>query len=54
MASTFFGGGTIWTGVEGQTTDAFLVVDGGVAAVGERARERAATTAGLWARHDDE
>jgi predicted amidohydrolase YtcJ len=42
MASTFFGGGIVWTGVDGHTTDALLVVDGVVAAVGERARERAA------------
>jgi predicted amidohydrolase YtcJ len=41
MPSTFFGGGTIWTGVNGQVTDALLVVDGVVGAVGERARELA-------------
>ena len=41
MASTLFGGGTIWTGVDGQATDALLVVDGVVQAVGEQARELA-------------
>ncbi|HET6736995.1 amidohydrolase, partial [Mycobacterium sp.] len=41
MSSTFFHGGTIWTGVDGQVTDALLVVDGVVQALGERARERA-------------
>jgi len=38
VSSTFFAGGTVWTGVNGQTTDALLVVDGVVQAVGERAR----------------
>ncbi len=42
VPSTFFAGGTIWTGVNGQTTDALLVVDGVVQAVGERARSLAA------------
>jgi predicted amidohydrolase YtcJ len=42
MPSTFFGGGTIWTGVNGQTTDALLVVDGVVQAMGEQARSLAA------------
>ncbi|MDT7731688.1 MAG: hypothetical protein QOK45_1941, partial [Mycobacterium sp.] len=42
MPSTFFAGGTIWTGVNGQTTDALLVVDRAVQAVGERARSLAA------------
>jgi predicted amidohydrolase YtcJ len=41
MASTIFGGGTIWTGVDGQTTEALLVVDGLVLAVGTEARELA-------------
>ncbi len=42
VPSTFFAGGTIWTGVNGQTTDALLVVDGVVQAVGEQARSLAA------------
>jgi predicted amidohydrolase YtcJ len=42
VPSTFFAGGTIWTGVNGQTTDALLVVDEAVQAVGERARSLAA------------
>ena len=42
VPSTFFAGGTIWTGVNGQTTDALLVVDGVVQAMGERARSLAA------------
>jgi predicted amidohydrolase YtcJ len=42
VPSTFFAGGTIWTGVNGQTTDALLVVEGAVQAVGERARSLAA------------
>jgi hypothetical protein len=42
VPSTFFAGGTIWTGVNGQTTDALLVVDRAVQAVGERARSLAA------------
>ena len=42
VTSTFFGGGTIWTGVDGQTTDALLVVDGLVLAVGTGARELSA------------
>ena len=37
VSSTFFRGGTIWTGVNGETTDALLVVDGAVRAVGEAA-----------------
>jgi predicted amidohydrolase YtcJ len=37
VSSTFFRGGTIWTGVNGQTTDALLVVDGTVQALGEAA-----------------
>jgi predicted amidohydrolase YtcJ len=37
VSSTFFRGGTIWTGVNGETTDALLVVDGAVQAVGEAA-----------------
>jgi predicted amidohydrolase YtcJ len=37
----FFSGGTIWTGADGQTTDAVLVVDGVVQALGDDARERA-------------
>lgn len=41
MTSTFFHGGPIWTGVDGQTTDALLVVDGLVLAVGPGARELA-------------
>lgn len=41
VTSTLFGGGTIWTGVDGQTTDAVLVVDGVVLAVGSGARELA-------------
>jgi len=42
VSSTFFAGGTIWTGVNGQTTDALLVVDGAVQSVGEQARSQAA------------
>ena len=38
MPSTLFRGGTIWTGVNGQTTDALLVVDGVVQALGKAAR----------------
>lgn len=41
VTSTFFHGGLIWTGVDGQTTDALLVVDGVVLAVGSGARELA-------------
>jgi predicted amidohydrolase YtcJ len=37
VSSTFFRGGTIWTGVNGQTTDALLVVDGTVQALCEAA-----------------
>ena len=37
----YFHGGTIWTGVDGQVTDALLVVDGVVQALGQRATERA-------------
>ncbi|HKP41430.1 hypothetical protein [Mycobacterium sp.] len=33
MPSTLFHGGTIWTGVNGQTTDALLVVEGVVGSV---------------------
>ena len=36
--STLFGGGTIWTGVDGQTTDALLVVDGVVRRSGRGTR----------------
>ena len=42
VPSTFFRGGTIWTGVNGQTTDALLVVDGAVRALGEAAHAQAA------------
>jgi predicted amidohydrolase YtcJ len=42
VPSTFFAGGTIWTGIDGQTTDALLVVDGAVQSVGDRARLLAA------------
>jgi predicted amidohydrolase YtcJ len=42
MPSTFFHGGTIWTGADGHVTDALLVVDGVVQALGERARALAA------------
>jgi predicted amidohydrolase YtcJ len=38
VPSTFFHRGTIWTGVDGQVTDALLVVDGAVRALGEQAR----------------
>ena len=41
VSSTFFRGGTIWTGVNGQTTDALLVVDGTVQALGEAAHGQA-------------
>jgi predicted amidohydrolase YtcJ len=41
VSSTFFHGGTIWTGVNGTKTDALLVVDGTVQALGEAARARA-------------
>jgi predicted amidohydrolase YtcJ len=41
VPSTFFRGGTIWTGVNGQTTDALLVVDGAVRALGEAAHSQA-------------
>lgn len=41
VTSTLFHGGLIWTGVDGQTTDALLVVDGLVLAVGSGARELA-------------
>ncbi|WP_041314982.1 amidohydrolase [Mycobacterium sp. JS623] len=41
MSSTFFHGGTIWTGVNGTITDALLVVDGTVQALGETARAQA-------------
>ena len=41
VPSTFFRGGTIWTGVNGQTTDALLVADGAVRAVGEAAQSQA-------------
>jgi predicted amidohydrolase YtcJ len=41
VSSTFFHGGTIWTGVDGQVTDALLVVDGVVRALGEQARAHA-------------
>jgi predicted amidohydrolase YtcJ len=42
VPSTFFAGGTIWTGVIGQTTDALLVADGVVQALGEAAYGQAA------------
>jgi predicted amidohydrolase YtcJ len=38
MSATIFRGGTIWTGHHDQTTDALLVVDGVIRAVGESAR----------------
>jgi predicted amidohydrolase YtcJ len=41
VPSTFFHGGTIWTGVEDQVTDALLVVDGAVQAMGEQVRAHA-------------
>jgi len=41
VSSTFFDGGTIWTGVNGTQTDALLVVEGRVQALGEAARARA-------------
>jgi predicted amidohydrolase YtcJ len=41
VSSTFFRGGTIWTGVNGQTTDAVLVVDGVVQALGKAAHAQA-------------
>jgi predicted amidohydrolase YtcJ len=41
VSSTFFDGGTIWTGVNGTQSDALLVVDGRVQALGEAARARA-------------
>ena len=41
VSSTFFRGGTIWTGVNGQTTDALLVIDGAVQALGEAAHAQA-------------
>jgi predicted amidohydrolase YtcJ len=41
VSSTFFRGGTIWTGVNGQGTDALLVIDGAVQAVGEAAHAQA-------------
>jgi predicted amidohydrolase YtcJ len=41
MSSTFFRGGTIWTGVNGQITDALLVVDGAVQAIGAAAQAQA-------------
>src|SRR5689334_10448385 len=41
VAATFFRGGTIWTGVNGTTTDALLVVDGTVRAFGEAAHGQA-------------
>src|SRR5262245_29031598 len=41
VPSTFFRGGTIWTGVNGQTTDAMLVVDGAVRVLGEAAQSQA-------------
>ena len=46
MASTLFGGGTIWTGVDGPATDALLVVDGVVQAVGALKEKCAAVAAG--------
>jgi hypothetical protein len=41
VPSTFFHGGTIWTGVDGHVTDALLVVGGAVRALGEQARAHA-------------
>jgi predicted amidohydrolase YtcJ len=41
MSSTFFHGGTIWTGVNATGTDALLVVDGTVQALGEAALAQA-------------
>jgi predicted amidohydrolase YtcJ len=41
VSSTFFHGGTIWTGVDGTETDALLVVDGTVQTLGEAARAQA-------------
>ncbi|MDT5185589.1 MAG: hypothetical protein QOI29_3747 [Mycobacterium sp.] len=37
VSSTFFAGGAVWTGVNGQTTDALLVADGVVQALGDAA-----------------
>ena len=45
MSATLFTGGVIWTGRE--ETDALLVVDGAVAAIGDEARRHAATTVDL-------
>jgi predicted amidohydrolase YtcJ len=42
VRSTFFHGGTIWTGVNGETTDALLVVDGAVQALGDAADPKGA------------
>ncbi|MFS0897173.1 amidohydrolase [Mycolicibacterium litorale] len=42
MAATVFRNGTIWTGTSAPVTDALLVVDGSVAALGEEARARTA------------
>ena len=41
VPSTLFRGGTIWTGVNGQATDALLIVDGAVRALGEAAHQQA-------------
>jgi predicted amidohydrolase YtcJ len=41
VPSTFFRGGTIWTGVSGETTDALLVTDGVVRAIGDAAHPQA-------------
>src|SRR6476620_9135131 len=35
VSSTFFRGGTIWTGVNGQWTDALLVIDGAMPSFGD-------------------
>jgi predicted amidohydrolase YtcJ len=47
MSATIFRGGTIWTGTNGPTTDALLVVDGVVHAAGERARGLSAEVADI-------
>ena len=41
MSATIFRGGTIWTGNGGQTTDALLVVDGVIGALGDAAHRLA-------------
>ncbi len=42
MTATLFDGGTIWTGAARPTSDALLVHDGRIAALGEEARDEAA------------